>query len=110
MLEWVFMTKAMTCLTVNMMIVSLCFQGVVAVADAVIAAIDRTALATYLARKTPEEGPGSAARKKEAEEQKAALLEALEKKASALLELHPSPPETSASADSSEVSHCPQLR
>ena len=69
-------------------------------ADAVIAAIDETALAKHLARKTPEEGPGAAARKKEAEDQKAALLDALEKKANALLELHPTAPEKLASAES----------
>ncbi len=77
-------------------------QEVVEAADAVIAAIDETALAKLLARKTPEEGPGAAARKKEAEEQKAALLDALEKKASALLELHPTAPEKSPSAEAPE--------
>jgi hypothetical protein len=81
-------------------IIWLVVQEVVEAADAVIAAVDETALAKHLARKTPEEGPGAAARKKEAEEQKAALLDALEKKASALLELHPTAPEKSASAES----------
>ncbi len=38
-------------------------------ANAVVAAIDATALAVYLALKTPEEGPGSAKRKKEFDEQ-----------------------------------------
>lgn len=73
-----------------------------AAADEVIAAIDTTALAKHLARKTPEEGPGAAARKKEAEEQKTALLDALEKKANALLELHPTAPEKPASAETPE--------
>ena len=86
-----------------------CVQEVVEAADAVIAAVDETALAKHLARKTPEEGPGAAARKKEAEEQKAALLDALEKKASALLELHPTAPEKSASAESPGEQVCPDL-
>lgn len=68
-----------------------------AAADAVVAAIDVPALATYLAQKSPEEGPGAAKRKKEMDEQKAALVEALEKKATALLEIQPSPPSPSAS-------------
>ncbi|CAL8469996.1 g9538 [Coccomyxa elongata] len=74
------------------------FEEVVAAADEVIAAIDTTALAKHLARKTPEEGPGAAAKKKEAEEQKTALLDALEKKANALLELQPTAPEKTTSA------------
>lgn len=61
-------------------------------ANAVISAVDETALAKHLARKTPEEGTGAKERKKQAEEQKAALTDALEKKASALLEMHPAAP------------------
>ena len=57
-----------------------------------IAAVDETVLAKHLARKTPEEGPGAKQRKKQAEEQKGALIDALEKKASALLKMHPTPP------------------
>ncbi len=64
-------------------------QDIVEAADAVIAAVDQTALAKHVARKTPEEGPGAKERKKEAEELKAALVDALKEKASALLEMHP---------------------
>lgn len=78
----------------------------VTAADEVIAAVDTTALAKHLARKTPEEGPGAAARKKEAEEQKTALIDALEKRASALLELHPTSPENPASAEGTEEQVC----
>lgn len=78
-----------------------------AAADEVIAAIDTTALAKHLARKTPEEGPGAATKKKEAEEQKTALLDALEKKASALLELYPTAPEKITSAEGPEAQVCP---
>ena len=54
--------------------------------------MDETALAKHLARKTPEEGQGAKQRKKQAEEQKGALIDALEKKASAILKMHPAPP------------------
>ena len=64
-------------------------QNIVEAADTIIAAVDQTALAKHLARKTPEEGPGAKERKKQAEEQKAALIDALEKKASALLKMQP---------------------
>lgn len=64
-------------------------QDIIRAADAVIAAVDQTALARHVARKTPEEGPGAKDRKRQADEQKAALVDALEKKASALLEMHP---------------------
>ncbi len=64
-------------------------QNIVEAADKIIQAVDQTALAKHLARKTPEEGPGAKERKKQAEEQKAALIDALEKKASALLEMQP---------------------
>lgn len=67
-------------------------QEIIAAAEAVVAAVDHTALAKHLARKTPEEGPGAAERKKRADEQRGALVEALEKKASALLELNPTEP------------------
>ena len=68
-----------------------------------IAAVDETALAKHLARKTPEEGPGPKQRKKQAEEQKSALVDALEKKAAAILKMDPAPPgdaEAEASPDS----------
>ena len=80
-----------------------------AAAEEVIAAIDTTALAKHLARKTPEEGPGAAARKKEAEEQKTALLDALEKKAKAQLELQPTAPEKATSVEAPEEKVCPAL-
>ena len=64
-------------------------QDIVKAADAVVAAIDQTALARHVARETPEEGPGAKERKRQADEQKAALVDALEKKASALLEMQP---------------------
>ena len=79
-------------------------QEIIAAAEAVIAAVDQTALAKHLARKTPEEGPGAAERKKRADEQKGALVEALEKKASALLELNPTAP-GDAPAESPDASY-----
>ncbi|CAK0779170.1 hypothetical protein CVIRNUC_004710 [Coccomyxa viridis] len=81
-------------------------QDIVRAADAVIAAVDETALAKHLARKTPEEGPGTKQRKKQAEEQKSALVDALEKKASALLKMHPAPP-GDAEAETSQDSQAP---
>ena len=57
-----------------------------------IAAVDETALAKHLARKTPEEGAGAKQRRKQAEEQKSALIDAQEKKAAALLKMHPTSP------------------
>jgi tripeptidyl-peptidase II len=60
---------------------------IVAAADAVLSAIDTTELAVYVARKTPEEGAGAAARKKEMDEKKAAVIEALAAKCSALMDL-----------------------
>lgn len=59
----------------------------VAAADAVIEAIDRDALLRYYALKNGDEEPNAAARKKENDECKSALIEALEKKCAALLEL-----------------------
>lgn len=61
--------------------------AVCSAADAVIAAIDQESLSRHVARKCPEEGPGSAARTKEFEEQKAALIAALAAKVSALLDV-----------------------
>jgi hypothetical protein len=81
-----------------------CIQDIVDAADAVIAVIDTASLAKFLVRKVPEEGMGAASRKKEAEEQKATLLEALEKKANALLDVHPEQTKQPASAAEDEVS------
>ena len=77
-------------------------QDIVEAADAVIAVVDQTALAKHVARKTPEEGPGAKERKKQAEEQKTALVDALKEKASALLELHPAEPEAAPAEASDE--------
>ena len=50
--------------------------------------MDQTALAQYVARKTPlEDAAAEAARKKAGEEQRGALTEALHARAAALLEL-----------------------
>lgn len=62
-------------------------QGIVDAADAVLTAIDLTELAVFLAQKCPEEGTGAEKRKKEMEEKKAAVVEALGAKCAALLEL-----------------------
>ncbi len=78
-------------------------QDIVKAADAVIAAVDQMALAKHVARKTPEEGPGAKERKKQADEQKAALVDALKEKASALLEMHPAEP-AAAPAEASDES------
>jgi hypothetical protein len=64
-------------------------QAVVAAAQAVAASVDQGALTVFTARKCPEEGRGAAKRQKQLEDAKAALLEALEARATALLELHP---------------------
>ncbi|CAI5460078.1 unnamed protein product [Closterium sp. Yama58-4] len=60
---------------------------VVEAADAVVASIDRTALAVFLAMKCEPEGPNAQAEKKEKEAQRDALVEALHKKALALGDL-----------------------
>lgn len=61
-------------------------------ADTILSVIDTTVLACYLVSKAPEEGPGAAAVKKRMDEQKGALIEALDAKARALLDLHPEGP------------------
>ncbi|MEW5301337.1 MAG: hypothetical protein WDW36_004201 [Sanguina aurantia] len=61
-------------------------DAVVAAADGVIAAIDQTQLAVLLSVKCPEDTPAASLVKKEAEEKRAALIDALAKKAIALLE------------------------
>lgn len=62
-------------------------RGIVAAADAVLAAVDATELAVHVAQKCPEEGAGAAARAKEMEERRAAVVEALAAKCAALLDL-----------------------
>ncbi|CAI5460083.1 unnamed protein product [Closterium sp. Yama58-4] len=74
---------------------------VVEAADAVVASIDRTALAVFLAMKCEPEGPNAQAEKKEKEAQRDALVEALHKKALALGDLQ-SPFSAAPSAPSSE--------
>ncbi|RMZ56485.1 hypothetical protein APUTEX25_001332, partial [Auxenochlorella protothecoides] len=64
----------------------------VAAADAVIAAIDTTKLAVYLAQKSPETGPDKDSRKKDFELQRDAIIQALASKASALLTKYPEVP------------------
>eukprot|EP00887_Chlorella_sp_A99_P002396 scaffold10.g2396.t1 len=61
--------------------------AVVEAAGEVEAAIDASELAIHLAQKCPDEGPGAAQRKKDMEERKAALAEALAAKCTALLDL-----------------------
>ncbi|GAB4814120.1 hypothetical protein N2152v2_001166 [Parachlorella kessleri] len=61
-------------------------EGIIQAADDVIVAIDQVALAVYLAQKCPEEGPEAAKRKKEMDERKAALVDALAAKCRALLD------------------------
>jgi len=62
-------------------------RGVVAAANEVLAAVDTTELAVYLARKSPEEGPGAAQKKTDMDERKGAVAEALAAKCGALLDL-----------------------
>ena len=64
-------------------------QDIVAAADAVLAVVDATAVACHVAAKSPGEGAAAAAASKVMDERKAALIEALEAKAWALLDLHP---------------------
>lgn len=65
---------------------------VLARSQAVVAAIDQTALAAMVARKCEEEGPGAALRRKKRDDEKAALTEALDKRVRALLELEKADP------------------
>lgn len=62
-------------------------RKVVQAADEVITAIDTAELAIFLAQKCPEEGPDAATRKKEMDERKSAIIDALSGKCTALLEL-----------------------
>jgi tripeptidyl-peptidase II len=61
-------------------------SAIISAADNVLAAIDNTALAVFVAAKCPDESEGAADRKKEMEEKKSAVVEALAAKCSALLE------------------------
>lgn len=63
------------------------FRAVLTAADEVLQAIDATELAVYIARKCPEEGEDGAKRKKEMEERKSAVIEALSAKCTALLDI-----------------------
>lgn len=65
-------------------------------ADAVLSAIDLTELAVYFARKCPEDTPNAADRKKKAEEQRSAVVEALAAKMEALMDLEEESGRTSA--------------
>lgn len=66
--------------------------AIVAAADAVLAVVDATAVACHVAAKSPAEGRAAAAVNKAMDEQKSALIEALEAKAWALLDMHPEAP------------------
>lgn len=59
---------------------------VVAAADRLVGVVDQVALAQEVARKCDEEGPDAAKRRRERDEQKAALVEALAAKCGALLD------------------------
>lgn len=59
---------------------------IIAAADAVLGAVDTTELAVFLAAKCPEEGEGAAEKKKEMDEKKGAVVEALAAKCTALLD------------------------
>ncbi|CAI5509785.1 unnamed protein product [Closterium sp. Naga37s-1] len=76
---------------------------VVEAADAVVASIDRTALAVFLAMKCEPEGQNAQAEKKEKEAQRDALIEALHKKALALGDLQSPFPAAAPSAPTSEA-------
>ncbi|CAI5948872.1 unnamed protein product [Closterium sp. NIES-65] len=76
---------------------------VVEAADAVVASIDRTALAVFLAMKCEPEGQNAQAEKKEKDAQRDALIEALHKKALALGDLQSPFPAAAPSAPTSEA-------
>ncbi len=62
-------------------------QDIVAAADAVVAAVNEQDLAQWKALKNPPEGDEHQEKKKEMEAAEAALIDALHRKANALLEL-----------------------
>ena len=62
------------------------FDAIISAADAVLGAVDMTELAVFLAAKCPEEGEGAAEKKKEMEEKKGAVIEALAAKCTAILD------------------------
>jgi tripeptidyl-peptidase-2 len=61
-------------------------SAIIFAADTVLAAIDTTELAVFIAAKCPDESEGAAERKKEMDEKKGAVVEALAAKCSALLD------------------------
>ena len=61
-------------------------SAIISAADTVLAAIDTTELAVFIAAKCPDESEGAAERKKEMDEKKSAVVEALAAKCSGLLE------------------------
>lgn len=60
---------------------------IIRAADDILAAVDLVELAVFFARKCPEEGPDASERKKEAEDKKNAVVEALSAKIEALMDL-----------------------
>jgi tripeptidyl-peptidase-2 len=79
-------------------------SAIISAADTVLKAIDTTELAVFIAAKCPDESEGAAERKKEMDEEKSAVVEALAAKCSALLDKQ-------GSTDSDEFETCyAQLR
>ncbi|KAG7670442.1 hypothetical protein Ndes2437A_g04966 [Nannochloris sp. 'desiccata'] len=79
-------------------------SAIIAAADTVLAAIDTTELAVFIAAKCPDESEGAAERRKDMDEKKSAVVEALAAKCSALLDKE-------SSKDSDEFEACyAQLR
>lgn len=64
-------------------------QAVINAADEAIGAVDQVALAQFVALKNPEEGTEAAKKKKEMNEVKAGLVDALAQKCRALVEMLP---------------------
>ena len=60
---------------------------IISCADKVLSAIDTTELAVFVAAKCPEDGEGAAERKKEMDEKKSAVIEALAAKTEALVDV-----------------------
>lgn len=83
-------------------------QEIVAAADEVIGAIDTAELAMHVARKTPLEVPGADKKKKELDEKKSALVDALTRKCKALLEIEGVAPKEETGAETEEVQVCEQ--
>jgi tripeptidyl-peptidase-2 len=64
-------------------------QAVINAADEAIGAVDQVALAQFVALKNPEEGTEAPKKKKEMNEVKAGLVDALAQKCRALVEMLP---------------------